>query len=294
LSPSSEPATATISVIVTSPDVSPVLAACLTSLVAQRAAAEIIVAASSSEDETRRLRREFPAVRFIHFTERRTVPELRWAALAESREPLIAATEGRSVPQPDWCTALIRAHQRAPDAPVIGGAVALKPDASALDWGLYMSEYARFAPPLPEGAAAEISGGNLSYKRRALEGCRDQLAAGVWEVFIHQRWLAEGKRLGQSPATVVFHNGMSAAAALRMRLRYGRSYAADRCREISATRRVAYALGSPLLPLVLTWRLARTAYERRLFTAFARSFPWSLAFNISWSCGEFAGYVCGR
>lgn len=288
-----QPTTATISVIVTSPDVSPVLPACLKSLIAQRAAAEIIVAASSSEDQTRRLRTEFPGVRFIDFSERRTVPQLRWAALAQTREPLVAATESRSVPQPDWCAALVRAHQGAPDAPAIGGAVALKPNASAVDWGLYLSEYARFAPPLPEGTAAEISGGNLSYKRHALEGCHDQLAAGVWEVFIHQRWLAEGKRLGQSPATVVFHNGMGAGGALRMRFRYGHSYAADRCREISNTRRVAYALGSPLLPLVLTWRLARTAYEKRLFKAFARSFPWSLAFNVAWSCGEFAGYVCG-
>ena len=288
------PTTSTLSVIVTSPETSDILRACLTSLVAQEAAREIVVADCSREDPTERLRAEFPGVRVLHFADKRTVPELRWAALAQTRGSLVAATESRSVPHRDWCAALVGAHQRAPDAPAIGGAIGLKTEASLMDWGLYLSEYARFAPPLPESAAREISGANLSYKRHALDACRDQLDAGVWEIFIHQRWLAQGKRLGQSPATVVFHNGLPFLAAIAMRVRYGRSYAADRCATVSKGGRLWYALGSPVLPLLLTWRLARTAQGKRLALEFFRSLPWSLAFNVAWSCGEFVGYVRGR
>jgi hypothetical protein len=79
-----------------------------------------------------------------------------------------------------------------------------------------------------------------------------------------------------------------------MRFHGGRSYAADRCATISASHRVGLALGSPALPILLTWRLARTTCERRLVKEFLRSLGWSFAFNVAWSCGELTGYLRGR
>lgn len=280
--------------IVTSPDPSDVLRDCVASLAAQEDASEIVVAASSDADPHDWLQREFPSVRVLVFPEPRTSPQLRWAALAHTSGRLVAATESRCVPSRDWCATLVRAHERWRDAPAIGGPVTLTPSASALDWGLYLSEYARFAPPLADGPADEISGANLSYKRQALDEARDQLDAGAWEVFVHARWIAQGRRLAQSQATVTFRNGMSASAALGLRFRYGRSYAAGRSTTIPAARRLVLIAGSPLLPAVLTWRLFQTARRKRLVGPFARSFAWSLAFNIAWSAGELVGYVSGR
>ena len=118
----SRPTPATLSVIVTSPEASDVLRACLKSLVAQEAASEIVVADCSSQDPTAALRAEFPAVRILHFDDARTVPALRWAALAHTRGAIVAAAESRCVPQADWCAAVVAAHQRAPEAPSMGGA----------------------------------------------------------------------------------------------------------------------------------------------------------------------------
>jgi hypothetical protein len=116
----------------------------------------------------------------------------------------------------------------------------------------------------------------------------------VWEVFIHERWLASSKELLQIPAAVVFRNDLGLRAVVAMRFTYGRSYAAGRCATISSSRRFLLALASPLLPLLLTGRLVRIAGEKRLLTMFGRSLPWVLICVVSWAFGECIGYVRGR
>jgi hypothetical protein len=230
----------------------------------------------------------------VHLSGRRPVPELRWTGLAMTSRPIVAAIESRTVPAPDWCERLLDAHRRAPGAPAVGGPVALKDAASLADWGLYFAEYARFAPPVTEGDAQEISGANLSYKRSALDTSRDLLEAGVWEVFIHERWIRQGLRLRLAAAPVTFQNGLTTREAVSLRYRYGRTYAADRCATLSGSRRLLFAGGAPLLPFVLTGRLVSTASQKGLLAAFVRALPWTFLFNAAWSCGEMVGYVRGR
>jgi hypothetical protein len=232
-------------------------------------------------------------VRVIHVPRRLTVPALRWSAVPHTRGDLIAAIEGRSVPSDTWCADLVAAHARAPQAPAVGGPVELAPGASAFDWGLYFSEFAAFAPPLPEGPAPQLSGANLSYKRAALEGSRDLMDQGLWEAALHERWRSRGEPLWISPARVVFHNGMTRSDAIRMRFHYGRSYAADRF----AGRRgpaVAYALLAPALPALITWRAARHAARAGLTSRFVAGLPWLLVLNTAWAAGEMTGYLLGR
>jgi hypothetical protein len=187
-------------------------------------------------------------------------------------------------------------HDAHPDVPAIGGPVSLKGDATPADWGLYFCEYGMFVPPMPAGEALQLSGANLSYKRADLEAHRDLLDAGAWEASIHERWRRSGRKLWMSTATIAFENGLTRADALRMRFHYGRSYAAGRFAGagLPVWRRTLYALGAPLLPPLLAWRIARTVRSRGLAEPLRRAMPWLLALNTAWAAGECAGYLLGK
>lgn len=278
-----------LSVIVTSYNSPTTLAECLASLARQSEAAEIVVADCSAQNPAAALQARFPAVRFLHFSERRKVPELRWAAFEHTTGGIVAAVEARCVPSPQWCRALLRAHEAQPDAPAAGGPVLLAAEANAISTGLYFNEYGLFAPPIEQGWRNELSGANLSYKRAALEAEPDLLRAGAWETLLHARWRERGLRLWlASDAAVTFHNSMPLGTILRQRFHYGRGYAGARFAAAARASRLAYALGSPfLLPFLLTARTARLRWN------WVRSLPWQLVFGLAWSAGETAGYLFG-
>jgi hypothetical protein len=286
--------TVSLSVIVTSYNAPRTLRECLDSLSAQPLAREIVVADCSPENPAGSLAAVFPSVRFLHFEGERAVPQLRWAALSETRGEIVAAVEGRCVPASDWCAELLRAHEAFPEVPAIGGPVGIAPPASAFDLGLYFSEYGLFCPPLQAGETARLSGANLSYKRAALEESRDLLDAGAWETLLHDRWRKQGRSLRLCPATVVFRNTMAPGEATRQRFHYGRGYAADRVAGASAPARLLYAAASPILPPLLTWRAARRAWATNCRAPFLRSLPWLLFLNAAWAAGEATGYLAGK
>jgi hypothetical protein len=229
----------------------------------------------------------------LHVPRKLTVPALRWSAVPVTTGTIVAAIEGRSVPGPAWCAELVAAHARAPQAPAVGGPVALKAHATAFDWALYFAEFAAFAPPLEPGPAAQLSGANLSYKRDALVASQDLMDQGRWEAALHERWRAQGRELMMSPATVVFENGMTGGDALRMRFHYGRSYAADRFGGHRGMA-IAYACAGFLLPALITARAAGHARRAGLVSRFIPALPWLVTLNTAWAAGEIAGYLFGR
>jgi hypothetical protein len=172
--------------------------------------------------------------------------------------------------------------------------VRLAAKARAIDMGLYLCEYGRFAPPLSEGPSRELSGANLSYKRAALENERDIIDGGRWETLLHARWRAAGRPLVLSSATVEFRNTMSLADIVRQRYSYGRGYAADRVETRRPAVRVAYALATPLLPALLLWRILRDAARTGHAAMFLRGFFWCAVLTLCWSAGEAVGYLFGH
>ena len=267
---------------------------CLEALTQQPEAREIIVADCSAEDPAAHLAPLFPDVRFLHFQEKRSVPELRWAAFRLTRGHLIASMEARSVPARDWCAVLVRAHEEHPHAPVIGGPIALSAPASRRDWGLYFCEYGQVAPPVRTGPVHDLSGANACYKREDLEQAGDLLDAGSWETLLHRRWRTEGRYPILSTATVFFQNALPLAMVLRQRLAYGRGYAAARFDDARWLQSAACAAFCPLLPLLLTIRRGWALREKGLLPAFWSAFPWIVLFNGVWSVGELIGYLFGE
>ena len=279
-------ADARLSVIITSYGSPVVLEKCLASLVLQPEVREIVVSDCSPIDPQHALTTQFPSVKFLHWDAPRIVPQLRWGALPHISGQIVGALESRSVPASDWAAKIVAAHQEHPQCPGIGGSVAISKASSTFDQALYFCEYGSFAPPLKEGAASELSGANLSYKRAALETEQDLLSAGKWETLLHLRWCQQGKQLWICDASISFENTMSPATALRQRFAYGRGYASNRWEH----RRPIYALAALALPFLLTARVARKNFS----SAFLWALPWLLLLNTAWAFGELTGYLFGE
>lgn len=290
----SEPAR--VSVIVASFNSPGTLEKCLHALSAQLGPdAEVIVADCSDEDPRLGFRQMIPGVRFLHFEPRLTIPELRREALKVAHGEIILLTEGRIVPSYEWAAALVEAHTTHPQAPAVGGPIDHNPR-STFDSAVFFCEYGRHMPPTGDGECDELSGANLSYKRWAVELCRDLIDAAAWEPFLHRRLESKGHRLRRAGRAVVFyHNTLSFWAVFRQRLHYGRWFAAARMSGSTVFQRLLYAGFCPLLPWVLTWRLARIVMERGGHgREFVRALPWILFFQTVWSVGEFFGYLTGK
>ena len=283
------------SVIVASYNSPATLEKCLQALAGQLPPeAEVLVADCSDEDPRIYFRQMIPGVRFLRFEQRLTIPELRREAVKIATGEIILLTEARLIPSYTWAASLVEAHNTHPQAPALGGPIDHS-SVSPFDSAVFFCEYGRYVPPVPDGECDELSGGNVSYKRWALDLCQDLIAAAAWEPFLHRRLEQKGHRLRRASAAVVTYvNSLTVKQFLRQRFHYGRWFAAARVDGASMLRRVAYAAFCPLLPLLLTWRLGRIAGERGRLGSFLGALIWILFFQTVWSVGEFCGYLAGR
>jgi hypothetical protein len=286
----------TLSVVIASYNSPQTLERCLESLRRQlNGNSEVVVADCSTENICARLGPTFPEVRFLRFERRLTIPELRREALKITRGEVVAMTEGRMVPSRDWAAALLESHSHEAKAPAVGGPIDYE-GASAFDSAVFFCEYGLHLPPTGDVPASLLSGGNLSYKRWALELCADLIEAGAWEPVVNERLKQHGHELYRAGHAVVnYHNSLGAGQFLRQRFHYGRWYAHVRSEAVGRTRRLVYAGFCPLLPLLLTLRLARVVFERgRRRGAFLRALPWIFFCQAMWATGELCGYLFGK
>ena len=276
--------------IVTSYESADALRTCLSALSPQAEWDEIVVSDCSRADPARELAERFPEVKVLHLDEPVTVPQLRWRALAETSGEVVAVLESQAIPAGDWCARTLQAHEASPAAPACAGEVTHREGSSPLGLGVYLCEYAAFAPPVE--SADTVSGLNCSFKRDQLERCADLLDAGVWESELCELWRREGKPLAPSQARVVFNNTLDWKTAIAQRYHYGRDYAAGR--GLGAGRRTMYAVGSVVLPLLLTCRNLLAARRKGLLWRLAAGLGWALTLNAAWAVGEFMGYTLSR
>ena len=316
-----EPATATdaagdgspdrlaLSVIVTLVGGPPFLARTLDRLVPQILGRplEVLVPCDSTVTNLEPVRRRFPAVRFLdmgrvvtdarpgtegaaHETfDRRTA-----AGLCASRGDIVALLQDYGAPAPDWCEQVIAAH-RLP-AGVIGGGVEHE-GGGPLNWAVYFLDFGRYQGPLREGPSRYLTDVNVSYKRAALERVRGLWRERYKEVTVN--WALErlGVVLWQRPQMVVYQRRGPLAwrPLLVERFCWGRLFGALRVAGMPRCRRIGYALGSPLIPLLLLARMTRTVVTtRRNRLVFLRVCPQLLIITIGWCTGEFIGYLTAR
>ena len=148
--------------------------------------------------------------------------------------------------------------------------------------------------PLPEGPIGDLTGMNVSYDRAALAEIDDLLREGRWETWLHPRLRERGFELYCSAEMVLEHDkDFGLGEFLSQRWHYSRSYAGMRNSSLGR-KRWLYALGAPLLPPLLYYRIARNVLARAGYgRQFALATPLVLAYTVTWAIGEAVGYVAG-
>ena len=281
-----------LSVVVASVNGFPYVGQCLDALAERAPGAEVIVADSTDGETRRRLQEGWPAVKLLSFEEQQTIPELRAAGIFVAGAPLVAVIEDHCRVTPEWADAAVEAHEQG--HAVVGGPIRNVVTDRARDWAAFFCEYSAFMEPLPAGEAKALTGMNVAYDRKAIAAMEDLLRKGRWEGWLHARLQERGIGLYCASDMVLEHDkDFGLGEFLSQRWHYSRSYAGMR-NETLGRRRYLYALGAPLLPPVLYWRMARNVFSRsRRRREFLLATPLILLYVCVWAAGEAVGYAFG-
>ena len=282
------------------------LAACLEALSRQidPPAMEVIVPYHHRVAGIDGLRRQFPHVDFVLVSDlrdwsqtggsREHHDQLKSEALKRARGQIIGFLEDNEVPDPGWCAATVKAHDRGYAG--VGGAIENNVD-RLLNWAVYFCDFGRYQNPVPEGESSFASDANVAYKRRALEDVRPVWEDGLNEVTVNAALASRGEKLALSPDMVVYQQryGLRLGPALRERYVWGRSFGVVRCQVMGFPARLSLAAMAPLLPGLVAMKLGKTAWsKRRNFGKFVQAFPLVWLLLMSWGWGELLGYLTRR
>lgn len=218
-----------------------------------------------------------------------TLVPVQWGkGIAVAESPVVACLSTEFTVSSAWARTLLAA---------LGGgsvgaatAISLAPEASATTTAMYLLRFAPFLPHPGQVAkpADNIPGDGAMYRRDQILAHPDLLAEGFWEIEFHRRWLATGECLSFDPGPLVAFRG---PATLRdgvlLRYRHGATYGSTMVLRHSHSR-MRHILLAPILPLVLTGRVARRAFSTK---GFLRALPALLALTGAWSLGEAVGAI---
>jgi GT2 family glycosyltransferase len=277
---------------------------CLTALHAQtmKMPLEVIVPYDPPCADVVRLQAEFPAVRFLPVeldtraaragASREHHDTLRTIGLRAASGEVVALTEDHAHVAANWCEEMAAALARHSAAAAVGGAVECD-SARLLNWAVWFCDFGRYQNPLPEAAATFVSDSNVAYRRSAIQTIEATWQHDYHETAVHEALVKAGFELRTTPRVVVWQarGELSWGNALRERYVWARSFAGSRARLIGA-RRLLLAVLSPVLPVLMTWRLIgltrrRARHTRRLIGAL----PHVFLLQCVWAVGEAVGYV---
>ena len=191
-----------------------------------------------------------------------------------------------------WADGLLRWH--AEGKRVVGGPIANAVHRRIRDRAAFYCEYNGFLLPVASGPSPDLPGMNVSYARDAIAAMQDLLDEGRWETMLHPRLRERGFTFWIDPELVIDHaKDFGFREFASQRYHYARSYAGERGASLGS-RRIAYALGAPLLPLLLFRRILgnvrRSDEDPRGFTTSA---PLIVVYLVVWAFGEVVGYLFG-
>jgi hypothetical protein len=222
------------------------------------------------------------------------VARLRAEGVRSAAAPAVLLAETHSFPAPDSLERLIERH-REPWAGV-GQAICNGNPQTMRSWTNLFLDYGPWADPHRGGVLRELPTHNSSFKRAELLACGEQLPELLrYSEAINAALRARGGSLYLEPRARTFHVNVSRASSwLVERSAAGQAYAASRAAGWPAWRRGAYALGSPLIPLVRGRRvlgdIRRTGRSAELVPRILPALAVGLALS---ALGELAGYAFG-
>jgi glycosyl transferase family 2 len=239
----------------------------------------------------------FHSVKIAEISEFGSLAVARVAGVEAASAPVVAFNEDHSFPEPGWAAALLEAHRRgyAGVAPQMKNAN----PASTLSWAAL---FLHFGGAVEPGNGFETdypaASHNMSYTRAVLLEVGDRLTELMLaELFLHEALRARGHRFWVEPTAATRHVNLSRLRpALIHAWTGGRMYGGLR-REFGAwslARRILYAGGSPLIPVLRLKRvlpLLRRTHSGR--TLIPRVLPTMAVILTVHAAGEAFGYLFG-
>lgn len=235
----------------------------------------------------------FAGVRVIEVADVASLPRARARALRAASAPLVLFAETHAYPNAEYLDRLVEAH--AGPWPVVGPAIGNANPGSLMSWASLLMDYGRWVEADESGPIEDVPGHNSVYKRDLLLGLDDLDELMTADTIMHAELRARGHELYLEPAARVDHLNVSQLRwALVERFESGRTFAGMRSRGWTLPHRLAYALGSPLIPLVRFRRIRLSLRRCRDAPSMLRLGPaLALALGVS-AFGEFVGYLLGR
>ncbi len=284
-----------ISVVVASHNARASIEECLAGLIAQQPedGAEIVVVDNSTDGTTEIIKQRFSNVRLIVEPPSQLIPELWGTGIRQSAGEIVAITTAHCVPDKDWLTQMLKAHEA--QVPAVGGAIENDESAGAIDWAVYFCRYSHYMLPFREGFVSEIAGDNASYKRAHLDRYQHAWHNGFWEPTVHAEFRKAGLRLLLVPSIIIRHKrSFSFWGFMKQRFQHGMQFGGQRASSFSVRKRALYATLSPVIPLVSLVRIVRQVLtKRRHGKQLLISLPILVLFLLAWASGELSGYMRG-
>jgi hypothetical protein len=218
------------------------------------------------------------------------------AGARAARAPFVVFGEDHSFPERGWAAALVARHLEGwtAVAPVVRNAN----PSTIVSWCDFLTGYGPWMAPCEGGEREMLPGHNTSYERAVLLTMGDRLECALEVEAVMQAELPAGRagRLFLEPQAVTHHVNFA------LRRSYfdaayvnGRLFAAARREGWGTGRRLAYGLGSWLIPAVRLIRILRQLHRsgRRAEVPIARVVPGLLVGLAVDAAGQAVGYVRG-
>jgi hypothetical protein len=188
---------------------------------------------------------------------------------------------------------MLKAHDQ--KWPVIGGTVEIGLSENLVNWAAYFCDYSQFMSPARGGVVSAVPGNNLSIKRAALDIGSVYDEKEIWKTHWCRSLQANGVELFLEPAiSVRIDKKYKPLAFLIRRFHQGRCFAGIRSNQMSVPKRILFAAGTPILPMLLMLRVTRLVIrEKQFWGKFVLSLPMIFAASVAWSAGEAIGYLTG-
>jgi GT2 family glycosyltransferase len=235
----------------------------------------------------------FHSVQLVEGDPRVSLAAARAAGVNAATAPVVTFAETHCFPEPRCAEKLIERH-RGPWAAVGPEVDSANPD-SAIGWAVLLIGYAPWVAPARAGPADHLPGRNSSYKRSVLSDYQDELPLLLdSESILHWDLRARGHRLYLQSAARVRHRSITRlSTATRESFQTGRAFAGLRAKRWTPPRRAAYAVGSPLLPIVRLGRIVAYCLRKGRARVALRALLALVILLLCNAAGELVGYLAG-
>ena len=285
-----------LSIVVASSNAAYSIEQCLTSISNQirDGQAEIIVVDSSTDGSASIVEKKFPKLNLIKLSEPNLIPELWSRGISWAHGDIVSLTSAHCVPDRQWISQILKAHES--DYPAIGGAIENADSKNLVDWAIYFCRYTQYMKPFETCFVNDMASDNASYKRSALEACKDVWQDGFWEPFVHAKLIQDGSKILLNPEITTFHvRSFRFFSFIKQRFNHGYHFSEMRSRHFSNIKKVIHVLAFPVVPFLMAVdRVKSVLQKKRHIKKFLLSLPIMLVFFTSWALGEVRGYLTGR